>query len=43
MYKKMNVEKRIKAEDINYDDKIRRFKIELARRIYKIVSGKTIM
>ena len=31
------------AEDINYDDKIRRFKIELARRIYKIVSGKTII
>ena len=40
---KMNIERRIKAENVNSDEKIKRFSIELVRRIYKTVGGETIM
>ena len=42
LYEKMNVERRLKVEDVNYDKKMMRFSIELVRRIYKTVGGEII-
>ena len=40
--KKMNAERRIKVENVNLDEKTKRFSIELARKICRTVGGETI-
>ena len=39
----MNIERRIKVENMNSDEKTKTFSIESVRRIYKIVGSKIIM